>query len=78
MKKNKDDRKDTSTYIYQQGQSADYFVLILEGRIEVTVGKEALVFESGPFTYFGIQAFEQTIGTGWFINNLYSSQTYYA
>lgn len=34
----------------------------MEGRVEVTVGKESLVFESGPFTYFGIQALIQTVG----------------
>lgn len=34
----------------------------MEGRVEVTVGKESLVFESGPFTYFGIQALTQNIG----------------
>lgn len=39
-----------------QGKAADYFVLILEGRVEVTIGKENLVFESGPFSHFGYQA----------------------
>ncbi len=39
-----------------QGKPADYFVLILEGRVEVTVGKEKLVFESGPFSHFGSHA----------------------
>lgn len=47
--------KDRET-VYQQGRAADYFVLILEGRVEVLVGKENLRFESGPFTYFGVQA----------------------
>lgn len=40
----------------------DYFVLILEGRVEVTVGKENLVFEGGPFTHFGLQALAQNVG----------------
>jgi CRP-like cAMP-binding protein len=39
-----------------KGKAADYFVLILEGRVEVTVGKESLVFESGPFSHFGSSA----------------------
>ncbi|XP_057381490.1 unextended protein-like [Daphnia carinata] len=47
-------------FIYQQGKPADYFVLILEGRVEVTVGKEKLVFESGPFSHFGSHALNLT------------------
>jgi metal transporter CNNM len=42
----------------------DYFVLVLEGRVEVTVGRENLVFEAGPFTYFGVQALTQNMGVG--------------
>lgn len=64
IKKNKDWRNDPATIIYQQGKAVDYFVLILEGRAEVTVGKENLVFESGPFTYFGTQALVQSVGIG--------------
>lgn len=63
--KNKDKGKiDPSTIIYQQGKPVDYFVLILEGRVEVIVGKEEMKFESGPFTYFGSQALTQNIGVG--------------
>jgi metal transporter CNNM len=47
-----------------QGKAVDYFVLILEGRVEVIVGKENMIFESGPFTYFGTQALIQNIGVG--------------
>jgi len=36
-----------------QGKPAEYFILILEGRVEVTVGKEKLSYESGAFTTFG-------------------------
>lgn len=56
------EKDDASMVIYQQGKPVDYFVLILEGRVEVTVGRENLVFESGPFTYFGIQALVQHVG----------------
>ncbi|KAK0161510.1 hypothetical protein PV327_009972 [Microctonus hyperodae] len=55
-------RNDAGAIIYQQGKPVDYFVLILEGRVEVTVGKENLTFESGPFTYFGCQALSPNIG----------------
>ncbi|XP_063371461.1 unextended protein-like isoform X2 [Cydia amplana] len=57
-----EDRNDPKAYVFQEGRPVDYFVLILEGRVEVTVGRENLVFEAGPFTYFGIQALTQNIG----------------
>ncbi|KAJ0170071.1 hypothetical protein K1T71_014677 [Dendrolimus kikuchii] len=55
-------KKDPTTFVFQQGKPVDYFVLILEGRVEVTVGRENLVFEAGPFTYFGVQALTQNVG----------------
>lgn len=58
------EKHDPSMIIYQQGKPVDYFVLILEGRVEVQVGRENLLFESGPFTYFGIQALAQNVGIG--------------
>lgn len=64
IKKNKEWRTDPANIIYQQGKAVDYFVIILEGRVEVTVGKENLMFEGGPFTYFGTQALVQTVGIG--------------
>lgn len=48
--------------IFQQNKPVDFFVLILEGRVEVTVGRENLMFESGPFTHFGLQALVQNVG----------------
>ncbi|XP_044258236.1 unextended protein isoform X2 [Tribolium madens] len=62
IKKSKEWRTDPANVIYHQGKNADYFVLILEGRVEVTIGKENLTFEGGPFTFFGTQALVQTIG----------------
>jgi metal transporter CNNM len=58
------DKNDPSIVVFTQGKPVDFFVLILEGRVEVTVGRENLIFESGPFTYFGIQALTQNIGVG--------------
>ena len=55
--------KEDQFVLYRQGEPADYFILILEGRVEVTVGRESLVFDSGPFTYFGTQALCQNIGS---------------
>lgn len=61
IRKEKDNQ---SLLIYEQGKPADYFVLILEGRVEVIVGQEHLMFECGPFTYFGTQALVQNVGVG--------------
>lgn len=40
--------------IYVQGVPADYFVLILEGGMELRIGNDNLKFEAGPFKYFGV------------------------
>lgn len=64
VKKNKEWRTDPNNLIYEQGKAVDYFVIIIEGRVEVTVGRENLIFEGGPFTYFGTQALVQTVGIG--------------
>lgn len=45
------------TYIlhnfFIQGKAADCFIMILEGRVHVQVGKERLMYEAGPFAAFG-------------------------
>nr|XP_055185327.1 metal transporter CNNM3 [Nyctereutes procyonoides] len=43
-------------YLYQRSQPVDYFILILQGRVEVEIGKEGLKFENGAFTYYGVSA----------------------
>jgi len=49
-------------FIYKKGVPSDYFVLILEGTVQVQVGNEQLNFESGPFTYYGKTALSQSEG----------------
>ncbi|KAL3864057.1 hypothetical protein ACJMK2_005766 [Sinanodonta woodiana] len=44
------------TFIYKDGVACDCFVLILEGHVEVAVGKEKMSFIGGPFSYYGVQA----------------------
>lgn len=39
--------------LYTAGVEADYFIMILEGRVHVTCGKERLFFDGGPFSFFG-------------------------
>lgn len=62
--KSKESLVSPQAFIYQAGKPADYFVLILEGRAQVTIGKENLVFECGPFTFFGIQSLAQQTPLG--------------
>ncbi|XP_076461512.1 metal transporter CNNM4-like [Babylonia areolata] len=45
-------------FIYKRGRDCDYFILLLEGHVEVEIGKENLMFESGPFTYFGVKSLD--------------------
>ncbi|RDD38603.1 Metal transporter CNNM4 [Trichoplax sp. H2] len=39
--------------LYESGIPADYFIMIVEGKVSVIVGAENLGFESGSFSYFG-------------------------
>ncbi|RZB41011.1 metal transporter CNNM4, partial [Asbolus verrucosus] len=68
-----DRRQDFSVFAERRGETnkirispqltlAAYQFLNTEGRVEVTIGKENLTFEGGPFTYFGTQALIQSIG----------------
>ncbi|CAG5132938.1 unnamed protein product [Candidula unifasciata] len=42
-------------YIFRKGIPSDKFVLILQGTVEVEIGGESMVFETGPFSYFGVE-----------------------
>ncbi|MBN3295776.1 CNNM1 protein, partial [Amia calva] len=50
-------------FLYQRNKPVDYFVLILQGRVEVEIGKEALRFENGAFTYYGVPAIMSTLSS---------------
>ncbi|EDL94251.1 cyclin M1 (predicted) [Rattus norvegicus] len=49
-------KKAPEHYLYQRSRPVDYFVLLLQGKVEVEVGKEGLRFENGAFTYYGVPA----------------------
>lgn len=42
--------------LYKEGEICDFFVLLIEGRVRVTIGREKLEFVSGPFSYFGVRS----------------------
>lgn len=48
-----DDNNKQKRRLYTAGEAADYFVMVLEGRVQVACGRENLVFEGGPFSFFG-------------------------
>uniref|UniRef100_A0A674DT48 Metal transporter n=1 Tax=Salmo trutta TaxID=8032 RepID=A0A674DT48_SALTR len=50
------DKRSALHYIYQRGKPVDYFILILQGRVEVEAGNENMKFETGPFSYYGVMA----------------------
>ncbi|KAM4745110.1 LOW QUALITY PROTEIN: metal transporter CNNM4 [Anableps anableps] len=56
IKFNENDKRSSHHYIYQRGKAVDYFILLLQGRVEVEAGNENMKFESGPFSYYGVMA----------------------
>ncbi|XP_075885722.1 metal transporter CNNM4 isoform X2 [Nelusetta ayraudi] len=56
LKFNESDKRSPQHFLYQRGKPADYFVLILQGRVEVEAGNENMKFETGPFSYYGVMA----------------------
>lgn len=44
------------TFLITRGLPVDYFILILEGKVEVTVGKEDFIFEESQFSNYGAPA----------------------
>ncbi|XP_029693757.1 metal transporter CNNM4 isoform X1 [Takifugu rubripes] len=56
LKFNESDKRSPQHYVYQRGKAVDYFILILQGRVEVEAGNENMKFETGPFSYYGVMA----------------------
>jgi len=45
--------------IMKRGVPCDFFVLVIEGKVEITIGKEDKIFHEGPFSCFGEKMLEQ-------------------
>ncbi|XP_057675609.1 metal transporter CNNM4 isoform X2 [Corythoichthys intestinalis] len=56
LKFDDNDKRAPQHFLYQRGKPVDYFVLILQGRVEVEAGNENMKFETGPFSYYGVMA----------------------
>ncbi|XP_060131760.1 metal transporter CNNM4-like [Zootoca vivipara] len=50
--------------LYEKNTPADYFILILQGKVEVEACKENMKFENGPFSYYGVMALGTPIQGG--------------
>ncbi|KAE9417154.1 hypothetical protein Angca_009696, partial [Angiostrongylus cantonensis] len=47
--------------LYTKNEFSDRFVLILEGRVEVTIGQSGMVFEAGPWHCFGSEILKKLV-----------------
>ncbi|KAJ1349424.1 Metal transporter cnnm-1, variant 2 [Parelaphostrongylus tenuis] len=47
--------------LYTKNEFSDRFVLILEGRVEVTIGQSGMVFEAGPWHCFGSEMLKKLV-----------------
>ncbi|XP_071371764.1 metal transporter CNNM4-like [Centroberyx affinis] len=56
IKFNDSDKRSPQHFVYQRGKPVDYFILILQGRVEVEAGNENMKFETGPFSFYGVMA----------------------
>ncbi|XP_043940317.1 metal transporter CNNM3-like isoform X2 [Protopterus annectens] len=56
LKFNENEKMAPDHFLYRRNHPVDYFILILQGRVEVEIGKEGLKFENGAFTYYGVSA----------------------
>ncbi|XP_075072054.1 metal transporter CNNM1 [Mixophyes fleayi] len=63
LKFDEKNKRSSEHYLYQRNRPVDYFILILQGKVEVEVGKEGLRFENGAFTFYGVPAIMTTVSS---------------
>ena len=66
-------REETEGVLMNVGVQCDFFILIIEGRVEITIGKEQKVFQEGPFSCFGEQMLIQELTRSQTLNSLSAS-----
>ncbi|KAM7072598.1 metal transporter CNNM2 isoform 2-T2 [Molossus nigricans] len=62
LKYDEKNKKAPEYYLYQRNKPVDYFVLILQGKVEVEAGKEGMKFEASAFSYYGVTALTASPG----------------
>uniref|UniRef100_A0ACB8EYW1 Uncharacterized protein n=1 Tax=Sphaerodactylus townsendi TaxID=933632 RepID=A0ACB8EYW1_9SAUR len=63
LKFDEENKKAPQHFLFIRNKPADYFILILQGKVEVEAGKENMKFETGPFSYYGVMALNPIITT---------------
>uniref|UniRef100_H9GBG0 Metal transporter n=1 Tax=Anolis carolinensis TaxID=28377 RepID=H9GBG0_ANOCA len=63
LKFDEENKKAPQHFLFNQNKPADYFILILQGKVEVEAGKENMKFETGPFSYYGVMALNPIVPT---------------
>ncbi|XP_043568974.1 metal transporter CNNM2-like isoform X1 [Chiloscyllium plagiosum] len=56
MKFDERNKKAPEHYLFYRNKPVDYFILVLQGKVEVEAGKEVMKFEAGAFSYYGMMA----------------------
>ncbi|XP_023654696.1 metal transporter CNNM2-like isoform X2 [Paramormyrops kingsleyae] len=56
LKYNDKNKRAPDHYLFHRNKPVDYFILILQGKVEVEAGKEGMKFEAGPFSSYGVMA----------------------
>uniref|UniRef100_H0ZY04 Metal transporter n=1 Tax=Taeniopygia guttata TaxID=59729 RepID=H0ZY04_TAEGU len=63
LKFDEENKKSPRHFLYCKNKAADYFILILQGKVEVEAGKECMKFEAGAFSYYGVMALSPPPGS---------------
>ncbi|KFM01414.1 Metal transporter CNNM4, partial [Aptenodytes forsteri] len=63
LKFDEENKKSPRHFLYSKNKAADYFILILQGKVEVEAGKECMKFEAGAFSYYGVMALSPSPGS---------------
>uniref|UniRef100_A0A4W3J216 Metal transporter n=1 Tax=Callorhinchus milii TaxID=7868 RepID=A0A4W3J216_CALMI len=56
LKFDEKNKKAPEHYLFHRNKPVDYFILVLQGKVEVEAGKEGMKFEAGAFSYYGMMA----------------------
>ncbi|XP_036387505.1 metal transporter CNNM2 isoform X1 [Megalops cyprinoides] len=56
LKYDEKNKRTPEHYLFHRNKPVDYFILILQGKVEVEAGKEGMKFEAGAFSSYGVMA----------------------